>query len=72
MLNVVTETATDAYQRGNWFFDQSSRCDTWSIWPGEELTHEENQVRYGDSEGMMRGWTALVHGILTSFEYLHD
>ena len=72
MLNVLTEVAVDASSRGDWFFDEQSRCDTWSIWPGEELTHEENMVRYGDPVGMMRGWTALLHGILTSYEYLHD
>ena len=72
MLNVLTEVAVDASSRGDWFFDEQSRCDTWSIWPGEELTHEENMVRYGDPVGMMRGWTALLHGIMTSYEYLHD
>ncbi len=72
MLSLVTGTAADARQRGDWFMDQESRCDTWSIWPGEELTHEENRVRYEDSRGMMRGWTALLHGLLTSYGYLHD
>ena len=71
-LTVLTDVATEAVSRGDWFFDQQSRCDTWSIWPGEELTHEENMVRYGDPVGMMRGWAAVLHGILTSYEYLHD
>ena len=72
MLDTLVLAAEDAYQRGNWFMDQESRCDTWTIWPGEELTHEENRVRYGDPEGMMRGWTTLLHGVMTSYGYLHD
>ena len=72
LMGMLVDSAADATTRGDWFFDQDSHCDTWSIWPGEELTHEENQVRYGDSEGMMRGWTTLLHGVMTSWEYLHD
>ena len=72
MLSMVTKAASEAVQRGDWYFDHQSRCDTWMMWPGEELTHDENQLRYGDSKGMMRGWTVLLHGILTSYGYLHD
>ena len=72
LMGVLMESAGDATDRGDWFFDQDSHCDTWSIWPGEELTDEENRVRYGDSEGMMRGWATLLHGVMTSWEYLHD
>lgn len=72
MLSTVTNGASDAVRRGDWYFDDQSRCDTWMIWPGEELTHEENEQRYGDPKGMMRGWTALLHGIMTSYGYLHD
>ena len=72
LMGVLMDSAGDATDRGDWFFDQDSHCDTWSIWPGEELTHEENRVRYGDSEGMMRGWATLLHGVMTSWEYLHD
>jgi hypothetical protein len=72
MLSMVKRVAFESVQRGDWYFDHQSRCDTWMIWPGEELSHEENQLRYGDSKGMMRGWTALLHGILTSYGYLHD
>ena len=72
MLSMVTTAASEAVPRGDWYFDHHSRCDTWMIWPGEELTHDENQRRYGDPQGMMRGWTVLLHGILTSYGYLHD
>ena len=72
MLSMVKKAASEAVQRGDWYLDHQSRCDTWMIWPGEELTHDENQLRYGDSKGMMRGWTVLLHGILTGYEYLHD
>ena len=72
MASLVVDVASISRQRGDWFFDNESHCDTWSIWPGEELTHEENRARYQDSRGMMRGWTALLHGIITSYEYLHD
>ena len=72
MLSMVTRAASEAVPRGDWYFDHHSRCDTWMIWPGEELTHDENQRRYGDPQGMMRGWTVLLHGILTSYGYLHD
>ena len=72
MLSMVKRVASESIRRSDWYLDHQSRCDTWMIWPGEEPTHEENQLRYDDSKGMMRGWTALLHGILTSYGYLHD
>jgi hypothetical protein len=71
MLSLVTETAADARQRNDWFFDHNSHCDTWSIWPGDH-SDAEWRARFEDSEGMLRGWTALLHSILSSYEYLHD
>jgi hypothetical protein len=71
MLSLVRDTAADARQRSEWFFDRSSHCDTWSIWPGEH-SDADWRARFEDSEGMMRGWTALLHGIMSSYEYLHD
>ena len=26
----------------------------------------------GDPTGMLRGWATLIHGVLTSYGYLHD
>ena len=71
MLSLVTETAADARQRNDWFFDHNSHCDTWSIWPRDH-SDAEWRARFEDSEGMLRGWTALLHSILSSYEYLHD
>jgi hypothetical protein len=71
MLSVVMDTAADARQRSHWFFDRSSHCDTWSIWSGEH-SDAEWRGRFEDSKGMLRGWTALLHGIMSSYEYLHD
>ena len=71
-IDLLVQSASAARDRGDWFFDEQSRCDTWSIWPGEELTHAENIQRYGDSEGTMRAWAAALHGLMTSYEYLHD
>lgn len=71
MLSVVMETAADARQRSDSFFDRKSHCDTWSIWPGEH-SDADRRARFEDPEGMLRGWTALVHGVMSSFEYLHD
>ena len=53
MLSVVAETAADARQRNDWFFDHSSHCDTWSIWPGEH-SDAEWRARFEDSEGIAR------------------
>ena len=72
MLSVVTEVSSAASDRGSWLFDEDSHCDSWAIWPGEELSHSENQDRYEDAEGLMRGWTALIHSLITSYGYLHD
>ena len=48
-------------------------CDTWSIWGDDrDLTDEARSARYSDPAGMLRGWTTLIHGVLTSYGYLHD
>ena len=36
------------------------------------LDDEARSARYSDPEGMLRGWTTLIHGVLTSYGYLHD
>jgi hypothetical protein len=33
---------------------------------------ETNEQAHQDGYGMMRGWTALVHALVTSWGYLHD
>lgn len=72
MLNQVTASATGAKNRTSWFRDQGNHCETWAIWQNEELDHQGYLDRYGDREGMMRGWTTLVHSVMTSYGYLHD
>ena len=72
MLNQLTASATGAKNRTSWFRDQGNHCETWAIWQNEELDHQGYLDRYGDREGMMRGWTTLVHSVMTSYGYLHD
>lgn len=72
MLNQLVASAENAKSRTSWFSDQGNHCETWAIWQHEELDHQGYQDRYGDSAGMMRGWTTLVHSVMTSYGYLHD
>jgi hypothetical protein len=72
MLNQLLASSVDAKSRTSWYRDQGNHCDTWSIWQNEELDHQGHLDRYGDREGMMRGWTTLVHSVMTSYGYLHD
>ena len=72
MLNQLTASAMGAKNRTSWFRDQGNHCETWAIWQNEELDHQGYLDRYGDREGMMRGWTTLVHSVMTSYGYLHD
>jgi len=46
-------------------------CDTWAIWPGEQ-SRAQDWLRYDDTDGMMRAWTMVISGLLTSYPYLHD
>jgi hypothetical protein len=72
MQNQLIASAEDAKRRTSWFRDQGNHCETWAIWQNEELDHQGHLDRYGDKDGMMRGWTTLVHSIMTSYGYLHD
>jgi hypothetical protein len=72
MLNQLIGSAKGAKSRTSWFRDQGNHCETWAIWQNEELDHQGHLDRYGDREGMMRGWTTLVHSVMTSYGYLHD
>ena len=68
----VLSSAADALQHGSWFNSHNANCATWWIWPDEELGEEAYFARYSDYEGMLRGWSTLIHGVLTSYGYLHD
>jgi len=72
MWHAVMQNARQARDRGSWFGERGSHCDTWAIWPEEHLEQDAHWRRYGDPEGMMRGWTAFIHSVLTSYRYLHD
>ena len=72
MLNQLIGSANGAKNRNSWFREQGNHCETWAIWQNEELDHQGHLDRYGDREGMMRGWTTLVHSVMTSYGYLHD
>ena len=68
MMATVMESATEAAQRGAWFNGNDDHCRTWGLFPD----HETSQLAHHDQNGMMRGWTALIHAVLTSWGYLHD
>ena len=72
MVALVDESSRTAYKSNSRFDDRGHQCDTWSIWAHYWFTHEENMARNWDAEGMMRGWSALLHALMTSYEYLHD
>lgn len=72
MVELVDESSRTAYKSNSRFDDRGHQCDTWSIWAFYWFTHEENMARNWDAEGMMRGWSALLHALMTSYEYLHD
>ena len=73
LVAAVLSSAADALQQGgNQFWMANAHCDTWRIWSDEGLTDEERSARYSDPAGMLRGWTTLIHGVLTSYGYLHD
>ena len=58
---------------GPFFQGNNAACDTWSIWADDrDLTDEARSARYSDPTGMLRGWSTLIHGVLTSYGYLHD
>ena len=73
LVAAVLSSAADALQQGGGqFWMANAHCDTWRIWSDEDLTDEERSARYSDPAGMLRGWTTLIHGVLTSYGYLHD
>jgi hypothetical protein len=68
MMSVVITSAANAAQRGSWFNSNDDHCQTWNLFPDWET----QSLAENDANGMMRGWTALVHAVLTSWGYLHD
>jgi len=72
MMNLLKKSASDAKERTPWYRDQGNRCETWYVWPDEQLEHDEYWARYHDGEGMMRGWSTVLHAVMSSYGYLHD
>ncbi len=68
MVSTVTASAAEAAQRSSWFNGDNDHCSTWMLFPDQQTNEQAHQDQYG----MMRGWTTLVHAILTSWGYLHD
>ena len=72
MMTLLRNSAADAKKRTPWYRDQGNHCETWYVWPDEELEHDEYWDRYHDGEGMMRGWSTVLHAVMSSHGYLHD
>jgi hypothetical protein len=72
LLTMLSQSAARAKSESPWFRDHGNHCETWWIWRDEQLEHDEWWLRYGDSDGMMRGWSTVLHRIMTSYGYLHD
>lgn len=68
MFSDVTAAAAEAAQRGSWFNWPDDHCNTWMLFPDQQTNEQAHQ----DGYGMMRGWTVLVHALVTSWGYLHD
>ena len=43
------------------------KCDLWSVWGRNPPAGSEF-----DPKGMMRAWAMVLHGVMTSYAYLHD
>ena len=72
MIELLNTHAEEALTWGDRFFDGEGGCDTWAIWPNEQISDAEWWLKYGDRTGMMRAWTMVISGLLTSYPYLHD
>lgn len=72
LLSVLDKSAARAKAQTPWFRDQGNHCEVWWVWPNEHLEGDEYWERYGDAEGMMRGWSTALHSVMTSYGYLHD
>ena len=76
MDQLVAAVLSECSRRGakrTVFSWHNAACDTWRIWGDDrDLTDEARSARYSDPAGMLRGWTTLIHGVLTSYGYLHD
>ena len=74
LMEVLAARALEESFNGEWMTSDESVCRLDAIWENEtSLPDDRDQwARHGDEFGMVRAWTALVHGVMTSFGYLHD
>ena len=69
-LEAFDRYATEASMDDWWY---GGHCDTWSLWDNSEpRTVQQNNQLWGDPAGAMRGWTMMLHALMTSYPYLHD
>jgi hypothetical protein len=66
LLDLMMVHASAMAEQSNHAGD-AGHCDYWHLWRGNHPTASLN-----DPEGMMRAWTMVLHGLMTSFGYLHD
>ena len=67
LMELIAQRGREESALNSNFWGRDGRCDTWMLWQGDE-----DPSWYADEKGMMRGWIMFVHGLMTSFGYLHD
>ena len=72
LFSLLSDSAAQAKAETPWFRDNGNYCEVWWVWPDERLEGDEYWLRYGDPDGMMRGWSTVLHSVMTSYGYLHD
>ena len=72
LVEALTRHADLAKGWGNDFNNVEGGCQTWEIWPDQQPSASEWQLRFEDEDGMMRAWTMIMHTVMTSYRYLHD
>ena len=55
-----------------WFNNDGSNCDIWQVWNLDIPEGVDWWAREGDPAGIMRAWTLVLQGLMTSYPYLHD
>ena len=69
LLDLLIVHATEASERSH-RADDAGQCDVWHFWQGDE-DPPDYDYNY-DPAGMVRAWSMVLHGVMTSFGYLHD
>ena len=69
LLDLLIAHANAASERSHRAGD-AGQCDVWHFWQGDE-DPPDYDYDY-DPAGMVRAWSMVIHGVMTSFGYLHD